>query len=304
MLSTRSRTSAEAEGFLSYYHELTPDSSLVGEIARDAQAALARLRLSARAVAGRTAGARAIMRTIRLVGPEGIELAVDLRKADEGDHRPRPLRAVPPARRGGGEQGLGHRVPARRGPVRRRDRVPRGDQRPAPRDTEEPATYTRCGGPATDPAPHRRSAVLRRAAVQLPGHRQPRRSRRTRRARRSRRTNRSRVSSRMRSRSRSRGPPATRSTSSSWASTPGTSRAARRSPSATSRPRCPRRRLRSTPASTRSASSGPPTRSGATCARWPSSARGRTGRARRGQARPQDQPRVSADPPDDCSTKA
>ncbi len=27
---------AESEGFLSYYHELTPDSSLVREIARDA----------------------------------------------------------------------------------------------------------------------------------------------------------------------------------------------------------------------------------------------------------------------------
>jgi AAA ATPase domain len=40
---------AEAEGFLTYYHELTPDSSLVAEIARDAQAALARFKLSARA---------------------------------------------------------------------------------------------------------------------------------------------------------------------------------------------------------------------------------------------------------------
>src|SRR5664280_53551 len=39
---------AESEGFLSYYHELTPDSSLVGEITRDVQSALARLKLSAR----------------------------------------------------------------------------------------------------------------------------------------------------------------------------------------------------------------------------------------------------------------
>src|ERR1039458_355856 len=43
---------AESDGFLTYYHELTPDSSLVGEIARDAQSALARLKLSARAIKG------------------------------------------------------------------------------------------------------------------------------------------------------------------------------------------------------------------------------------------------------------
>jgi hypothetical protein len=74
---------AEAEGFLTYYHELTPDSSLVAEITRDTQAALARLKLSARA---KTAIREALsnLGTIRIVGPEGIELAVDLRKADEG----------------------------------------------------------------------------------------------------------------------------------------------------------------------------------------------------------------------------
>lgn len=74
---------AESEGFLSYYHELTPDSGLVAEIARDAQAALARLRLSARAIKTMRA-ALGHLETIRVVGPEGIELAVDLRKADEG----------------------------------------------------------------------------------------------------------------------------------------------------------------------------------------------------------------------------
>ena len=41
---------AESEGFLSYYHELTPDSGLVSELARDCQKSLARLRLSARAL--------------------------------------------------------------------------------------------------------------------------------------------------------------------------------------------------------------------------------------------------------------
>ena len=74
---------AEAEGFLTYYHELTPDSSLVAEIARDAQAALARLKLSARAMSA-IRDALAHLGTIKVVGPEGIELAVDLRKADEG----------------------------------------------------------------------------------------------------------------------------------------------------------------------------------------------------------------------------
>jgi hypothetical protein len=74
---------AEAEGFLTYYHELTPDSSLVAEIARDVQAALARLKLSARAM-GAIRDALGHLGTIKVVGPEGIELAVDLRKADEG----------------------------------------------------------------------------------------------------------------------------------------------------------------------------------------------------------------------------
>jgi hypothetical protein len=74
---------AEAEGFLSYYHELVPGSSLVGEIARDVQAALGRLKLSAHAVKA-LREALGHLGTIRVVGPEGIELVVDLRKADEG----------------------------------------------------------------------------------------------------------------------------------------------------------------------------------------------------------------------------
>jgi hypothetical protein len=74
---------AEAEGFLTYYHELTPDSSLIAEITRDAQAALARLKLSARA-AGAIREALGHLATIKVVGSAGVELAVDLRKADEG----------------------------------------------------------------------------------------------------------------------------------------------------------------------------------------------------------------------------
>src|SRR5258708_22665882 len=68
---------AESEGFLSYYHELTPDSSLVGEITRDAQAAIARLRLGARATKA-LRDALAQLGTIKIVGPDRIGLSVDL----------------------------------------------------------------------------------------------------------------------------------------------------------------------------------------------------------------------------------
>jgi hypothetical protein len=74
---------AEAEGFLSYYHELTPGSSLVTEIARDTQAAVARLKLTTRA-ARALREALAHLGTIKIVSPDGFEFAVDLRRADEG----------------------------------------------------------------------------------------------------------------------------------------------------------------------------------------------------------------------------
>lgn len=74
---------AEAEGFLSFYHELTPNSSLVAEITRDVQTALARLKLSARAT-GVIREALGHLGTIKVTGPASIELAVDIRKADEG----------------------------------------------------------------------------------------------------------------------------------------------------------------------------------------------------------------------------
>src|SRR5271167_4091026 len=74
---------AESEGFLSYYHELTPDSSLVGEIARDAGRALARLKLSTRALKT-VREALQHLATITLTGPDGISMTVDLGKADEG----------------------------------------------------------------------------------------------------------------------------------------------------------------------------------------------------------------------------
>src|ERR1019366_7036716 len=42
---------AEAAGFLTFYHEFTPGTALVAQLARDAQAALSRLKLSARMTA-------------------------------------------------------------------------------------------------------------------------------------------------------------------------------------------------------------------------------------------------------------
>jgi hypothetical protein len=74
---------AESEGFFTHYQELTPDTALINQIARDAQGALARLKLSPRTVA-RLRGVLEPLATIRLTGPEGFGLAVDLRRADEG----------------------------------------------------------------------------------------------------------------------------------------------------------------------------------------------------------------------------
>jgi hypothetical protein len=74
---------AESEGFLTYYHELTGQSSLLEELARDAERALAMLRLSEKLIR-KVRDALAHLRTIRLTGPEGIGIEVDLRKASEG----------------------------------------------------------------------------------------------------------------------------------------------------------------------------------------------------------------------------
>jgi AAA ATPase domain len=74
---------AEARNFLTYYHELTPDSSLIESLARDAESALTRLKLSQRA----GHGVREVLgglKAIKLVGPAGFGLQVDLRGASEG----------------------------------------------------------------------------------------------------------------------------------------------------------------------------------------------------------------------------
>jgi hypothetical protein len=74
---------AESEGFLAYYHELTPEVSLVAELVRDLEAALLRLKPSARAL--RTLrGALAHLGTITLTAPEGLGLKVDTAGAPEG----------------------------------------------------------------------------------------------------------------------------------------------------------------------------------------------------------------------------
>jgi len=74
---------AESQGFLTYYHELTPESSLAAAIARDAERALTRLSLSER-MTGRVRDGLAHLRTISLTGPEGFGLSIDLSGADEG----------------------------------------------------------------------------------------------------------------------------------------------------------------------------------------------------------------------------
>jgi hypothetical protein len=74
---------AESEGFLTYYHELSDESSLVEELARDAERALGMLRLSDKVVQKLREGL-GHMKTIRFTGPEGIGIEVDLRRAKEG----------------------------------------------------------------------------------------------------------------------------------------------------------------------------------------------------------------------------
>jgi hypothetical protein len=74
---------AEARDFLTYYHELTPDSSLVEALARDAENALGRLKLGQRA-GQRVREVLGGMKAITLSGPMDFSLQVDLREASEG----------------------------------------------------------------------------------------------------------------------------------------------------------------------------------------------------------------------------
>ncbi len=74
---------AEAGGFHTYYHELNPASNLIDDLARDAERSLTRLSLGAR-VTARIRAALDHLKTIRIVGPEGFDLGVELGGADEG----------------------------------------------------------------------------------------------------------------------------------------------------------------------------------------------------------------------------
>jgi len=74
---------AESHHFMSYYHELTPESSLASELARDAERALTRLSLSEK-MGRKVRDALGHLRTISLSGPEGFGLSIDLADADEG----------------------------------------------------------------------------------------------------------------------------------------------------------------------------------------------------------------------------
>lgn len=74
---------AESEGFLTFYHELTPGTNLIDELARDSERALDGLSLGTKLSSG-IRGALSRLKTIRLTGPEGFGLAVDLQSADEG----------------------------------------------------------------------------------------------------------------------------------------------------------------------------------------------------------------------------
>ena len=74
---------AESGDFLTYYHELTPESVLARELVRDSEKALTRLSLGER-IGSKVREALGHLRTIKLTGPEGFGLEVDLRTADEG----------------------------------------------------------------------------------------------------------------------------------------------------------------------------------------------------------------------------
>jgi hypothetical protein len=73
---------AENAGFLAFYHELTPQTGLAGELARDTQLALSRMKLTAKMLAA-VRGALGQLQSIKLAGPEGIGISIDLRRADE-----------------------------------------------------------------------------------------------------------------------------------------------------------------------------------------------------------------------------
>ena len=73
---------------MTYYHELTPGSNLIEDLARDAARALAVLDLGQRLLQ-QVRQAFAHTKTIRLTGPGELGLAVDLQKAFQSSPEPK-----------------------------------------------------------------------------------------------------------------------------------------------------------------------------------------------------------------------
>ena len=74
---------AESEGFLTYYHELTYETSLIEELTRDAERAIGMLKLTDK-LTQKLRDALSHLKSIRVSGLDGFGLEVDLRQANEG----------------------------------------------------------------------------------------------------------------------------------------------------------------------------------------------------------------------------
>ena len=131
------------------------------EITRDAQSALARLKLTARAtIAIREALGH--LKTIKVVGPAGVELAVDLRKADEGTIARDLSELFLQLGAAAAEKGMG--VVFLLDEVQFADEsVPLGDHCAASCDAEEHADHARRCRPPADPSADRRKRVPTRS---------------------------------------------------------------------------------------------------------------------------------------------
>ena len=168
---------AESEGFLTYYHELTRRAILVEELARDAERALAMLKLSDH-VMQKVRDGLGHLKTIRLMGPGGLRPRGRPQEGERGDADGRSDGPLPRARTRRAKEREGRGLLPRRGPVRRRGSVPGADKRPAPSEPEALADFGRGGRAASDPSSDRGGPLVRGALVRLSDYRQPARRRR------------------------------------------------------------------------------------------------------------------------------
>lgn len=74
---------AESQGYLTFFHELTPESDLIDELVRDAQVAMARLSPGVKAIRAFKSGL-AYLSTIKFSTGDGLDFSVDLTGANEG----------------------------------------------------------------------------------------------------------------------------------------------------------------------------------------------------------------------------